>query len=225
MKVTCLVSGGKDSIFALWIALHQFNVTSIITVQPKCSESLLFHIPNSKYVVLIADMLNIPHKMIWTQKCDLKTEIKVLQDVLIETKAEALITGGLRSEFQRYKFNHAAKRAKMKCFNPLWRISPQILMQELLNNNFHIILVSVSSMGFSRELLGKRITKKLLMELQRTASTSETSITGEGGEYESFVLDAPFFPSRIEILESKIRWNIHREEGYFEIIKVRVHPK
>ncbi|MFX0211450.1 MAG: hypothetical protein ACFFDT_36060, partial [Candidatus Hodarchaeota archaeon] len=132
---------------------------------------------------------------------------------------------GIQSEFQRFKFNRAAQLANMKCFNPLWRLSPEALMSELINNNFHIIIVSVTAMGLGKELLGKRITEDLLKEFQGTITHQGLSIIGEGGEYESFVLDAPFFPLRIEIQESEIHWDEFREEGYYEIIKAELCPK
>ncbi|MFX0123327.1 MAG: diphthine--ammonia ligase [Candidatus Hodarchaeota archaeon] len=217
--MTCLVSGGKDSVLALWLALHQFNVISILTVRSSCPESLLFHIPNSQYVALIAEMLEIPHKVIRIASCNIEDEINSLKDAFIESGADMIITGGIRSEFQRFKFNYAALLANKKCFNPLWRLSPNILLSELLTNEFHIIITSVTSMDLNKELLGKKISPEIVEIL--TQSDSELSMTGEGGEFESFVLDAPFFPARIKILKSKVHWDEYREEGYYEIIEAK----
>ncbi len=225
MNVICLVSGGKDSVLALWLALHQFNVISILSVRSQCPESYLFHIPNTQYVALIARMLNIPYRTIVVENCHVEDEIQALKDFLIKSEAEAVITGGIRSDFQRYKFNYAAISAKMKCFNPLWRLSPRILLSELLDNNFHIIFSSVAGMGLGRELLGKKITIEVLESLQKTVPESELTMIGEGGEFESLVLEAPFFPYRIEIIKSKIHWNEHREEGYYEIIEAKLSPR
>ena len=80
-------------------------------------------------------------------------------------------------------------------------------------------------MGLGRELLGKQITMEVLEALQKTAPESELTMIGEGGEFESFVLDAPFFPSRIEIKKSKVHWNEHREDGFYEIIEAKLSPK
>ncbi len=225
MKVVCLVSGGKDSILALWLALHQFEVISILTVISSCFESLLFHIPNSQYVAIIADMLEVPHQIIMIDSCNVEEEINALKAVLTESGAEAVITGGIRSEFQRFKFNRAAYLANMKCFSPLWRVSPKFLLSELIGNNFNVIISSVSGMALKRELLGKKITPDLLKELQQAVPESELSMIGEGGEFESFVLDAPFFPACIDILESKVHWDEYREEGYLEIIKIHCRSK
>jgi diphthamide synthase (EF-2-diphthine--ammonia ligase) len=76
-----------------------------------------------------------------------------------------------------------------------------------------------------KSLLGKRITSELLKEIQTSDQVSDLVIAGEGGEYESFVIDAPFFPSRIQIIKSKIHWDEFREVGYFEIVKAALVPK
>jgi predicted ATP pyrophosphatase (TIGR00289 family) len=205
------------------MALHQFEVTSIVTIRSSCPESFLFHIPNSQYVDLMAEMLEISHKIIRIDSCNIQDEINSLKDALLSSSEKAIVTGGIRSEFQRYKFNRAAKLANMRCFNPLWRISPKLLISDLLTNNFRIIITSVSSMGLGKELLGREFSPEILDTLNQ--SGSELSIVGEGGEFETFVLDAPFFPASIKILESKVHWDEHRQEGYYEILKARNTPK
>ena len=225
MKVSCLVSGGKDSVFALWCALHQFEVISLINIQAVASESFLFHIPNTQYVSMMAEMLNLPLLTINTTSMDVTDEISMLSQAFIDSEADAIITGGIRSEFQRYKFNIAALKANMKCFNPLWRLKPRTLMEELLKNHFHIILVSVSAMGFGKDLLGKKLTLEKLTTLRKSKMVSELALTGEGGEYESFVLDAPFFPCRIVVKDAKVHWDEFREEGFFEILNATLETK
>ncbi len=225
MKVSCLVSGGKDSIFALWCALHQFDVVSLINIQTISSDSFLFHIPNTKYVSLMAKMLNLDLIEVKINSSDVNQEISTLTQIFTESETEAIITGGIHSEFQRYKFNLAAQKAGVRCFNPLWRLKPKILMEELLKNNFHVILVSVSAMGFGKDLLGKKLTLENLNTLRKLHQVSELALTGEGGEYESFVLDAPFFPSKILVNEARIHWNEFREEGFYEILDAELVPK
>ena len=225
MRVSCLVSGGKDSIYALWHAFHQYEVVSIINFVSDNSESLLFHIPNSKYVSLIAEMFSLPLISVKLKSDDIKEEIEQLITAICKSETEAIITGGIRSEFQRYHFNRAALLANVKCFNPLWRLSPELIIQDLINNRFEIILISVSSMGLDQNFLGKRLTPRLISKIREKSHGSDLAITGEGGEYESFVLDAPFFPSRRVIQESQIRWDEFREEGSLEIISATLEHK
>ena len=225
MRVSCLVSGGKDSIYALWYAFHQYEVVSIINFVSDNSESLLFHIPNSKYVSLIAEMFSLPLISVKIKSDDIKDEIEQLVTAICKSESEAIITGGIRSEFQRYHFNRATMLANVKCFNPLWRLSPELIIQDLINNHFEIILISVSSMGLGKNFLGKKLTPKLINKIKDLPYGFDHTIVGEGGEYESFVLDAPFFPSRIVIQDSRIHWDEFREEGSLEIINAILESK
>ncbi len=225
MRVVCLVSGGKDSILALWLASHQFDVVEILTIRSNCTDSLLYHLPNNQYVSFIAEMLGIPHRDIWVNSCNLDDEINTLKNALIESRTKAVITGGIRSEFQRSKFNRAAILANMKCFNPLWRISSNKLMSELINNKFRIIFSSVAGMGLGKNLLGEEITQEILASIIKAVPDLEISITGEGGEYESFVFDAPFFPSKIKIKKFKLHWDEYREDGSYEIKEIQLYEK
>ncbi len=225
MRVVCLVSGGKDSILALWLASHQFDVVEILTIRSNCTDSLLYHLPNNQYVSFIAEMLGIPHRDIWVNSCNLDDEINTLKNALIESRTKVVITGGIRSDFQRRKFNRAAILANMKCFNPLWRISSNKLMSELINNKFRIIFSSVAGMGLGKNLLGEEITQEILASIIKAVPDLEISITGEGGEYESFVFDAPFFPSKIKIKKFKLHWDEYREEGFYEIKEIQLYEK
>ncbi len=225
MRVSCLISGGKDSIYALWCALHQYEVVSLISIVSDNLESLLFHIPNSKYVSLIAEMFSLPLISVTIKSDGLKEEIEQLVNAIYKSETEAIITGGIRSDFQRYHFNRAALLANVKCFNPLWRLSPELIIQDLIKNHFEVILISVSSMGLGKDFLGKKLTPKLISKIKDNSYDFDQAIIGEGGEYESFVLDAPFFPSRIVIQESQIHWDEFRDEGTLEIIKAILESK
>jgi diphthamide synthase (EF-2-diphthine--ammonia ligase) len=49
------------------------------------------------------------------------------------------------------------------------------------------------------------------------------SLTGEGGEYETFVFDGPIFKKRIEILEASIVFK--KDSGVYMIKTVRLAEK
>jgi diphthamide synthase (EF-2-diphthine--ammonia ligase) len=52
----------------------------------------------------------------------------------------------------------------------------------------------------SPELLGRRLDEPLLEELERrSGSVRRLNVAGEGGEYETLVVDAPFFRGRLEL--------------------------
>ncbi|MDI6691181.1 MAG: TIGR00289 family protein, partial [Candidatus Bathyarchaeota archaeon] len=49
------------------------------------------------------------------------------------------------------------------------------------------------------------------------------SVVGEGGEYETLVLDAPFFKKRIRIVEAEKVWK--NQSGYLLVTKAELENK
>lgn len=221
MKVTVLVSGGKDSVFTLGIALHQFSVKSIVTIHPPV-ENYLFHHPNTWVVKLIAETLDLPLREVVLE--DNLDELQVIKENLIKEKAEAIVVGGLLSEFQRMRFNRLALSLNIPCFSPLWRLNQEMLLGELLSHGFEIWIVSVSAMGLGRKFLGQ-ITEETLSQLVKARQRFGVSIGGEGGEYESLVFNAPFYKHRIRPTSTQIHWNDSEETGWLEIKDANLEGK
>lgn len=224
-NVGVLVSGGKDSILSLWIALHKYNVTSILNIVPKKDDSQLFHYENSEYVGLISNMLGLKFYSAELKSNNIHEELTTLTDLILKSGVKAIVTGGVLSEFQRFKFNRAAKLANVNCYNPIWRKSPEGILNLLINNNFEVIIVSVSSMGLHKNLIGKSLTLKLYEHLKNLKDEFGLSIIGEGGEFETFVLDAPFFPKKLVIEDSEILWDDKRDTGWLKINELNVIKK
>jgi diphthamide synthase (EF-2-diphthine--ammonia ligase) len=59
-----------------------------------------------------------------------------------------------------------------------------------------------------------------LHRLSAAAARYGISLTGEGGEYESFVCDAPFFRKKIQVVSSEIEYKNHN--GRFLIRDARL---
>ena len=224
-KVGVLVSGGKDSLLSLWIALHKYNVTAIINIVPKKGDSQLFHYENSRFVNLISNMLGLKFYTAELKSNDMDEELSTLTNLILKSGVKAIVTGGVLSEFQRFKFNRAAKLANVNCYSPIWRKSPEIILNLLINNNFKVIIVSVSSMGLNKNLLGRTLTSELYKTLKRLKKEFGLSIIGEGGEFETFVLDAPFFPKKLVIEDSEVIWNEIRGTGWLKINKLTLKKK
>jgi len=76
-------------------------------------------------------------------------------------------------------------------------------MKELIDLKFKVILVGVYAYGLDQTWLGREINAETLEKLVELNQKYQISLVGEGGEYESLVLDAPIFKKRIEIVEAE----------------------
>jgi len=66
--------------------------------------------------------------------------------------------------------------------------------------------MGVYALGFDQSWLGRRIDLATLKDLVELNERYGVSLVGEGGEYETLVLDAPFFKRRIRLLQTEIIW-------------------
>ncbi|MBW6470459.1 MAG: ATP-binding protein, partial [Methanosarcinaceae archaeon] len=72
-------------------------------------------------------------------------------------------------------------------------------MRELLKLGYEFIFSSIAAYGLDKTWVGRRITNNDIDKLVRLNEKIGVNIAGEGGEFESFVLDAPMYKKRIEI--------------------------
>ena len=162
MKLACLFSGGKDSTYAIHLAKQQgHDVVCLLSVFPKSDESHLLHHPNLKWTKLQSVSMKIPQLIISSNSDEIDNELivmeKLLQNAKDEFKIDGLVHGGIKSKFQKEKFETLCKKFNLVSIAPLWNTEPKQYMNELVNSNFHFLMVTVSSDGLDEQWLGKII--------------------------------------------------------------------
>ena len=210
MRLACLFSGGKDSTYAVHLAKNAgHEIVFLVAMKPQNKESFLFHVPNIEWTKLQAQAMDIPLVMVNTSGKKTQ-EMKDLQNALRElkekTKIQGLVTGAVASTYQASRIQKICFELDLYCFNPLWQTSPVAHWHELLLNRFEIILSSVAAQGLDKSWLGRKIDENALQELMVLEKKHGLSSIGEGGEFESFVCDAPLFQKKIQITKFKDEW-------------------
>ena len=222
MKVAALFSGGKDSVFAVWHALHQgWDVVRLLTLAPENQFSHMFHHPNIEWTALQAKALGIPHSITRTKGMK-EEELLDMKALFKKARADGIISGAFASEYQRERIDFACEEMGLRSFAPLWHKCQEAYLSEL-SRNFETIITSVSADGLDERWLGRRIDEKCIADLRSLHERRGISPCGEGGEYETFVLDAPIFSRRIEI-EKSLK-SFRGSSGTMLIKKARLAPK
>jgi len=72
-------------------------------------------------------------------------------------------------------------------------------MREIINADFEFIFTSIAADGLDKTWLGRQIDRKDVTKLARVNRKIGLNIAGEGGEFESLVLDMPLFSGKIEV--------------------------
>ena len=219
MKVAVLFSGGKDSVLALYKALRKFEVKALVSIFPKNPASWMFHYPNIRITKLQAKSMGIP---IITKVTEGKAEeeLEDLEGVLMSVKGiEGVVSGALASKYQKERIGRIASKLGIRSFAPLWGKDPGKHWKEVLELGFKVIITGVACEGLGREWLGRDINTHSLEELKKLSAKYKFHLGGEGGEFETLVLDGPVFRKRIEVKESEIEWDSKTKSGIFLVKK------
>ncbi|HID17566.1 TPA: TIGR00289 family protein [Candidatus Bathyarchaeota archaeon] len=224
MRFAALFSGGKDSAYALWCALHQgFDIAFLVTVVPEAPDSYMFHYPNVEWTKLQAEALGLPIKLVKV-KGGKEGEVESLKERLKGLGGfEGLVSGAIASEYQKRRLDALCEELGLVGYAPLWGKDPEALLREEVEAGFEIIITACMARGLTESWLGRRIDKTSLPELAGLCRKYGVHPTFEGGEAETFVLDCPIFKKRISILEREVRWS--GESGYLIIKRAKLVDK
>ncbi len=219
-------SGGKDSTYAIHLAKKQgHDVVCLLSIFPKSEESHLLHHPNLKWTKLQSESMKIPQLTISSNSDETADELivmeKLLQNAKDEFKIEGLVHGGIKSKFQKEKFESLCVKLNLISLAPLWNTEPKKYMNDLLDSNFHFLMITVSSNGLDEEWLGKLILKSDIEILNNLSEKFGFNLNFEGGESETFVLDCPLFSNPIQINQFTKNWDGYR--GRFEIVDAELN--
>lgn len=227
MKVAVLFSGGKDSTFALYEALKKgWEVKALIAIKPKSTEAYLWHYPTVELTVYSAEALGIPLILLKSEEIGVEEEVKVLEKILPFLEVDGLVIGGVG--LQKTQINAIKKLAEkygIKVIVPHENLSSEELLKREIEAGFEILITDVASDGLGPEWIGKKLTKENLKEFIELAKKYGFDVLGEGGYYNTLVVDGPIFKKRIEIREFEKIWDEKTYSGYLLPKKVVLLPK
>ncbi len=214
LRLGVLFSGGKDSTYAAYIMQRQnYELACLITMKSKNKESFMFQSAGVEMVELQAEAMKLPI-IIGETKGEKEKELldlgKTIKTAKEKYKLDGIVSGALFSTYQRDRIEKICDKLGLKIFAPLWHKPQEEEMKELLANGFVFILSAVAAEGLDKSWLNRIITLDDVKALQKLHEKNKIGIAGEGGEFESIVLDCPLFKKKIIIEEVELK-----EEGKY----------
>ncbi|VVB53082.1 Diphthamide synthase [uncultured archaeon] len=204
MRVSVLFSGGKDSAYALYWALNQgWDVAELLTLRSGRDDSYMFHVPCVDLTPLQAKASGLPHRLVDVSGVK-EDEVDELIKAFDGVDVDGFVSGALASEYQRTRLERVGEATGLKSFTPLWHKDPRMLLLDMIRGGFDVRFSAVAAEGFTESWAGRRLDESVVEELVRLNGKFKVHVGGEGGEYESVVLDAPFFSRKIEVSDSYV---------------------
>ena len=222
MRVAALFSGGKDSAYAVYVAQQRgWDVTHLIAIHPADPASMLYHVPNLHLTPLLAEAMGIPlvEEAAGTGEA---AELDALRRALRRTGAEGVVVGAIASDYQHARMNRVGHELGVRVFAPLWRRDPEALLRDYRAARMDIRFSAVSAEGLDASWLGRPLDDRAVEDLQRLRDRVGLHPCGEGGEFETLVLDAPPYRQRLEILAAEPVWE--GTSGYWRVREARLGP-
>jgi asparagine synthase (glutamine-hydrolysing) len=208
MKLAVLFSGGKDSAYAAYLASKSGNrLICLISIFSENKESFMFHTPSVSQVEKQAEVTGLPI-IIQKTKGKKELELKDLENAIKLAKKkyeiEGVVTGALKSVYQASRIQKICDKLNLEVFNPLWQKNQLGLLNELIDNDFEVIITGVFAYPLDSSWLGRKIDKKFISDAEELEKKYKINPAGEGGEFESLVLNCPLFSRKLEIKNKKI---------------------
>jgi len=208
MRLGVLFSGGKDSCYAAYLEKQRGNELScLITIYSENQDSYMFHTPSIKKTKKQAEVMGIP-LMTYKTKGEKELELKDLELAIKKAKEkykiEGIVTGALHSVYQAERIQKICDKLGLKCVNPLWHKNEIEYLEELISNKFEIMIIGVAAFPLDSSWLGRRIDKKFIEDVKKLKEKYKIHPAGEGGEFETFVLNCPLFEKPLKVKSQKI---------------------
>ncbi|MEM0492818.1 MAG: TIGR00289 family protein [Candidatus Thermoplasmatota archaeon] len=224
MRVAVLLSGGKDSVYACYTVLqYGWEVSYLVNIKPLVDDSYMFHSVNTHLVNIIAESIGI-NLLQGESRGEKKEELNDLKHLLMQcSNIDGVVSGAIASEYQRTCIERICHDLGIRSFTPLWHKNQYNLLKEQVTTGLKIMIVGVSAQGFDETWLGRIIDENCIRDLSELHRRYKVSVSGEGGEYETLVLDAPIFKKRIFIDDMIKEWS--RDHGLLRVTKTHLEEK
>lgn len=220
MRLGVLFSGGKDSTYAAWLAKKEgYDLSCLISIWSKNKDSFMFHTPAIELTKRQSDCMAVPFIICETKgekEIELKDLEKAIKLAVKKYKIEGVVTGAVESIYQASRVQKICNKLKIECFNPLWQKDQIEILEDLIKNNFEVLISGVAAYPLDNTWVGRKIDRKFMDEIKVLSEKYKINPAGEGGEFESLVINCPLFNKKLDVKLKNIFGEGNSWRGVFE---------
>lgn len=242
MKFAALLSGGKDSCYNITKCIDfGHELVCLINLHPSDESiqelnSYMYQTAGHSAVALLGECFGVPlirHAIQGSSLCqtldytntNISDEVEDLFVVLEQVKRDypdilGISCGAIISNYQRSRVENVCLRLGLESLTYLWEKDRSLLVPEMIEYGIHAVLVKVAGAGLDpRKHLGNDLAS-IYPTLLRLHTKYGLDLCGEGGEYETLVLDCPLFVKRLVLVETEVQIDSEDESvGNLRIVR------
>lgn len=221
MRLGVLFSGGKDSVYAAYLAKKAgHELVCLVSIISKNKESYMFHTPSIEKTRVQAKVMKLPlviQKTPGEKEKELEDLEIILKKVQKDYELDGIITGAIQSVYQASRIQKICDKLGLECVNPLWQRNEEDYLEELLEAGFKIMIIGVFAYPLDKTWVTRIIDKRFIEEIKALNKKYKIHIAGEGGEFESFVLNCPLFTKELRVKKTTISGEAHSWRAEIEV--------
>lgn len=208
MKAAGLFSGGKDSLYAIYLAEKQgLKVEHLICLIPSFPLPSP-HAENIDALKILAESMKKSLTII-----DFHREERRFVEALQRLEVNALVAGDIFVEQHVSYLEKICDRAGVDLLEPLFGRKTSDLFHEIFDSGFKALIIGVDVRYLGEEWLGFTLSTETANTF--LSKTEGVDPLGENGEYHTVVIECPLYPKPFKIKSSKKI--IVKDHGYLII--------
>lgn len=196
MKAAGLFSGGKDSLYAVYLSEKRgVEVECLISLIPSFSRPSP-HAENVEALKLLAEAMNRSHIVV-----DLRKGLGKLVEILKSLEVDALVAGDVLIEDHVSWLEGICDRAGVTLLEPLYGRRTLDVFHEIFSSGFKATIIGVDVRHMGDEWLGFTISKENAHMF--LLKKGQIDPLGENGEYHTIVIGSPLYPKSFKIKSAR----------------------
>jgi diphthine-ammonia ligase len=206
MRAAGLFSGGKDSLYAIYLALKQGVIV----------EHLVSLVPNLPIPSPHAE--NLESLKILGESMEKKlTIVEFSKERFIETlkslKVDALVAGDIFVESHLKYLQDVCSKVGLKLLEPIYGRDTLELFHEIFNLGFKALITGVDVKFLGDEWLGFTISKETGTTF--LSKIGDVDPLGENGEFHTLVLECPLYAKSFKV--KSVERKVEKDTAYLNV--------
>jgi diphthine-ammonia ligase len=197
MKAIALFSGGKDSLYALYLVEKTgVTVNHLLTLIPSLPRPSP-HAENLEALKLLSESMGKQLKIV-----DFK-EKGAFVEALKSFEVDALVAGDIFVEEHVAGLNDVCSKTGLELLEPLYRRNTSEVFDEIFNLGFKALITGVNLKYLEEDWLGFVISKKTGTSFRSRIGSADP--LGENGEFHTLVLDCPLYAKSFKVKSAETK--------------------